>query len=201
MVHSLYLGKAFFIHVIHHDNLIVKCSTGPSRAGRETDKDVRNITINILKCCRDPMKLLHMQSLNHRKTLNQQFRCTSKNKTHNVNHSCLIEATPIATLLRIHSECFAECWLTPGVANRLVETDTNVTQISFPSAVSMTTSVGCKGGPVQEVTFTNQRTVIAVENSSAGCPDASHTTDNNPKHATRTLLFAGATNSCTWTAV
>lgn len=28
----LHLGKAFFVHVIHHDNLIVKCSTGPPRA-------------------------------------------------------------------------------------------------------------------------------------------------------------------------
>lgn len=31
--HRLYLRKAFFVDMIHHDNLIVKCSTGPPRAG------------------------------------------------------------------------------------------------------------------------------------------------------------------------
>lgn len=33
--HRLYLREAFFVDVIHHDNFIVKYSTGPSRARLE----------------------------------------------------------------------------------------------------------------------------------------------------------------------
>lgn len=37
--HWLYLGKAFFVDMIHHDNFIVKRSTSPSGAGRGGKKN------------------------------------------------------------------------------------------------------------------------------------------------------------------
>ena len=46
-----YLWKAFFVNMIHHDNLIVKCSTGSSRAeleaGKKKTKEGKSIRITL----------------------------------------------------------------------------------------------------------------------------------------------------------
>lgn len=45
----LYLGKAFFVDMIHHDNFIVKRSTGPPGAGQgKKKKKSENIPLNYL---------------------------------------------------------------------------------------------------------------------------------------------------------
>lgn len=43
--HRLYLRKAFFVDMIHHDNFIVECSTGPSRAEPEEHKNRSDTTL------------------------------------------------------------------------------------------------------------------------------------------------------------
>lgn len=40
LIKKIYLWKAFFVDMIHHDDLVVRCSTGPSGTGKkETVQD------------------------------------------------------------------------------------------------------------------------------------------------------------------